>query len=164
MDQEDSSEPGEVIPTEGSSDEAAPAQVPDTPASEAVRTDDVEQFAVTIGDIGVTRHWVVTPNGNAPISGSRWIVLDQSRTDKKIPTWAIVLAIIFAIFCLIGLLFLLVKEDRTTGYVEVTVMSGTLTHVTQVPIRSQNEIAQVRQRVHQAQTLAAAASRVMADG
>lgn len=118
----------------------------------------VEQFAVTIGDIGVTRNWVVTPNGNAPAAGSRWIVLDQSRTERKIPTWAIVLAIIFAVACLIGLLFLLVKEDKTSGYVEVTVISGTLTHTTQVPIRSQGEIAQVRNRVHQAQTLAAAAT------
>jgi hypothetical protein len=105
----------------------------------------------------VTRNWVVTPNGNAPLAGSRWIVLDQSRTERKIPTWAIVLAIIFALLCLIGLLFLLVKEDRTTGYVEVTVMSGSLTHVTQIPVRSEREIAQIRQRVHQAQTLAAAA-------
>jgi Protein of unknown function (DUF2510) len=117
----------------------------------------VEAFAVTIGDIGVTRTWVVTPNGNAPVAGSRWIVLDHSRTEKKIPTWAIVLAIVFALFCLIGLLFLLVKEEQTTGYVEVTVMSGSLTHVTQVPVRSAAEVAQVRQRVHQAQTLAAAA-------
>ena len=57
----------------------------------------VESFAVTIGDIGVTRTWVVTPNGNAPVAGSRWIVLDQSRTEKKIPTWAIICAIVFAL-------------------------------------------------------------------
>jgi hypothetical protein len=100
---------------------------------------------------------VVTPNGTAPVAGARFIVLDQTHTERKIPTWAIVLAIIFALACLLGLLFLLVKEDRTTGYVEVTVMSGTLTHVTQVPVRHQADIASVRQRVHQAQTLAAAA-------
>ncbi len=120
-------------------------------------TSQTAAFAVTIGDIGVTTDLIVTPNGNAPLAGSRWIVLDQSRTERKIPTWAIVLAIIFALACLLGLLFLLVKEDRTTGYVEVSVMSGSLNHVTQIPIRNEGEIAQVRQRVHQAQTLAAAA-------
>lgn len=136
--------------TDGSA--SAPNASPTEPVAPAV-----ENFAVTIGDIGVTKNWVVTPNGNAPVAGSRWIVLDQSRTSKKIPSWAIVMAILFAVFCLIGLLFLLVKEDQTTGYVEVTVMSGSLTHVTQVPIRNQMDIAQIRQRVHQAQTLAAAA-------
>ncbi|HXY91392.1 MAG TPA: hypothetical protein VEP49_02875 [Acidimicrobiia bacterium] len=117
----------------------------------------VEGFAVTIGDIGVTRTLIVTANGNAPLAGSRWIVLDQSRTEKKIPTWAIVLAVVFALLCLLGLLFLLVKEEQTTGYVEVSVMSGPLTHVTQIPVRSQYDVAAVRQQVHQAQTLAAAA-------
>lgn len=34
------------------------------------------------------------------------------------------LAIIFALACLLGLLFLLVKEDVTTGYVQVSVRSG----------------------------------------
>jgi hypothetical protein len=117
-----------------------------------------EPFVVTIGDVGVTRHWVVTPNGHAPVAGSRWIILDLSRTDKKIPTWAIVLAVVFALACLLGLLFLLVREEQTTGYVEVTVMSGSLTHVTQIPVRSQGDIAVIRQQVHQAQTLAAAAA------
>jgi hypothetical protein len=125
--------------------------------SEPVSSPAFEPFVVTIGDIGVTQRLVVTPNGNAPLAGSRWIVLDHSRTERKIPTWAIVLAVIFALLCLLGLLFLLVKENRTTGYVEVSVMSGTLSHVTQIPVRSEQEIAQIRQRVHQAQTLAAAA-------
>jgi hypothetical protein len=125
--------------------------------SEGASTPATEGFVLTIGDIGVTRNLIVTPNGNAPLAGSRWIVLDHSRIERRIPTWAIVLAVIFAFACLLGLLFLLVKEDRTTGYVEVSVMSGSLSHVTQVPVGSEQSIAQIRQRVHQAQTLAAAA-------
>jgi len=118
-----------------------------------------EPFILTIGDIGVTRHWVVTPNGTAPLAGSQWIARDLTRTESRIPPWAIVLAIIFAFFCLIGLLFLLVKEAYTTGYFEVSVNSGSLYHVTQLPVSHPANAAQIRSLVSQAQTLAAAAQR-----
>ncbi|MGZ4755243.1 MAG: hypothetical protein ACXWA9_10060 [Acidimicrobiia bacterium] len=116
-----------------------------------------EPIALTIGDIGVSRHWVVTPNGTAPVSGSNWIVRDLSVTETKIPTWAIILAIVFAVFCLLGLLFLLVKEPVTRGYTEVTVTSGNLQHTTQVPVSNPMQVAQVRQLVNQAQSMAAGA-------
>lgn len=112
-------------------------------------------YLLTIGDIGVTPDWVVTPNGSAPIGGSQWIVMDMSLTESRIPGWAVVMAIIFAIFCLVGLLFLLVKETTTTGYVEVSVTSGDLHHRTQVPVFSPESVVHVRQLVGQAQTLAA---------
>jgi hypothetical protein len=112
---------------------------------------------LTIGDIGITRHWVLTPNGTAPLAGSQWIVRDLTRTDQRIPAWAIVLAVIFAFACLLGLLFLLCKETRTTGYAEVSVQSGSLHHVTQLPVSFPAQVQQVRGLVHQAQTLAAAA-------
>lgn len=116
-----------------------------------------EQVVLTIGDIGVSRHWVVTPNGSALLAGSTWIARDMSRTESKIPTWAIVCAIVFALACLLGLLFLLAKEQTTTGYVEVSVQQGSLYHVTQIPVSSPYQLAQVRQLVYQAQTMAAAA-------
>jgi hypothetical protein len=112
---------------------------------------------LTIGDIGITPSVVVTPNGNAPLAGSQWIAMDMSRTEKRIPSWAIVLAVVFAFACLIGLLFLLVKEETTTGHVEVSVRSGDLYHRTQIPVFDQTQIMQVRQLVGQAQTLAAQA-------
>jgi hypothetical protein len=119
-----------------------------------------EQFVLHIGDIGISPSWIVTPNGTAPLAGSKWIARDMSRTEKKIPTWAIVLAIVFALFCLVGLFFLLVKEEQTGGYFEVSVMSGNLQHMTQIPINSQQQIAQVRRDVSYAQTLAAQATPV----
>ena len=128
---------------------AVPAASASAPASDPI--------LFMIGDIGITRYWVVTPNGSAPLAGSRWIGRDMSRTEQKIPGWAIVLAIIFALACLLGLLFLLVKEDRTTGYFEVTVQSGTLQHVSQLPVSDQAQLAQLRQLVYQAQSMAAAA-------
>src|SRR6266536_1528452 len=56
---------------------------------------------------------------------------------------------------LLGLLFLLAKEKYTTGYVEVSVQAGNLFHATQMPVSSQYQVAQIRQQVSQAQTLAA---------
>ena len=128
------------------------------PASGLQSPDATDPVVLTIGDIGVTRNWVVTPNGTARLGGSQWIARDMTRTESKIPTWAIVLAVVFALVCLLGLLFLLVKEKDTTGYVEVSVQAGNLLHATQIPVSSQYQVAQIRQQVSQAQTLAAAAS------
>lgn len=118
-----------------------------------------DPVVLTVGDITVTRHWVVTPNGNAPLAGSHWQAMDLSRTERKLPGWAIVCAIIFFLACLLGLLFLAVKQDHTTGYVEVTVESGSLRHVSQVPVTSVGQVAQIRQVVYQAQSLATEAGR-----
>jgi Protein of unknown function (DUF2510) len=112
---------------------------------------------LTIGDIGITRRYVVTPNGSAPLKGSQWICRDATRTEEKTPGWAVVLAILFALACLIGLLFLLVKEKRTVGYAEVTVTSGNLMYMTQVPVGGGAALAVVRQQVAQAQSMAVAA-------
>lgn len=91
----------------------------------------VEPHLLQIGDIGVTRSWVVTPRGYAPLAGSEWVVVDRSGWTQEIPVWAIVLAIVFFP---IGLLFLLVKETRATGWLEVTVRSGPFVHVVAVPV------------------------------
>jgi len=134
--------------TEGMSSQApVPAD-----AGNATTTDPV---ILTIGDIGVTRRWVVTPNGTAPLRGSQWIANDQSVTSTRIPPWAIILAIVFALACLLGLLFLLVKEQVTSGYVQVTVRSGDLLHSTQIPISQPSQVQNVRQLVAEAQSMAA---------
>ena len=113
-----------------------------------------QPYLITIGDIGVTPTQIVTPNGSGALAGSQWIFVDMSRTETKIPTVAIILAIVFALLCLIGLLFLLMKEKTTTGYVEVTVRSGNIFHKTQIPVNSQTKIDEVRQLVSKAQALA----------
>lgn len=117
-----------------------------------------EAYLVTIGDIGITSHWVRTPNGVAPLRGSAWIATDMSVTQRGTPTWAIVVAVVGATFtCLLSLFLLLVKEFTTTGYVQVAVRSGDLNHMTQVPVWSTQQVAQVRALVGQAQALAAQA-------
>lgn len=91
-----------------------------------------EQPLARIGDIVVSQNWVSTPVGAAPLAGSQWFTREQAFPVRRIPSWAIVAAILTAIFFLIGLLFLLVRETRWEGYVEVTVQADTLTYTTLV--------------------------------
>jgi hypothetical protein len=130
---------------------------PEPPSGLVPAAPQPEPFLLNIGDIHVSPHWVVTPSGTAPLAGAQWFFLDQSRTERKIPTWAIVLAIVFALACLLGLLFLLVKEDVTAGWVQVSVRAGDLTHVTHVPVTSRLDIARAADLVQQAQALTARA-------
>ncbi len=81
---------------------------------------------LTIGDIGITTDSIVTPNGSAPLAGSQWIFTDHTNVEQKIPGWAIILAIALGLACGVGLLFLLVKDTRITGYAEVSVRSESL--------------------------------------
>lgn len=67
------------------------------------------------------------------------------------------LAIVSALFCLIGLLFLLMKEEVTTGYAEGSVRAGDIYHKTQIPISKTQQVTEVRQLVSKAQRMAMAA-------
>ena len=115
-----------------------------------------EQFVLTIGDIGVSPSWIVTPNGTAPLGRSQWTVQDRTFLQQSTPTWAIVMAVLGFLFCLLGLFFLLAKETTVTGYTEVTVRSGNVFHVVQLPANSPQAVAHARHLVHQAQSMAAA--------
>jgi hypothetical protein len=112
---------------------------------------------VYIGDIGVSHRSVFTPAGVFPLKGTSWVVMDMTRTEKKIPTWAIVLAVVFAFLCLLGLLFLLAKEEITTGYVQVTVTGSGLHHATMILARDPSALQQVSHQVNWARSAAAAA-------
>jgi hypothetical protein len=107
-----------------------------------------------IGDIGVTNDTIVTPIGQAPVAGSVWVGYDYTRSTQKIPVWAIVMAVIFAVFCLLSLLFLLVKEEETSGYVEVQVQQGQFVHVTHIPVRSRFEVDNLMMQIGQVQAFA----------
>ncbi|MDQ1287773.1 MAG: hypothetical protein QG622_1338 [Actinomycetota bacterium] len=111
---------------------------------------------VTIGDIACTQAEVITPAGRQPINSVTWTFTDMSQTTESIPAWAIVLAIVFFVFCLLGLLFLLVKERRTTGWVQVTVQGSRFLHQTQLPVSSVYQVADYNARVSYARSLSAA--------
>jgi len=59
--------------------------------------------------------------------------------------------------CLLGLLFLLMKEDRLTGWLQVTVQGPDFTHTTHVPVGGQAAAMDVQARVEYARSLTAAA-------
>jgi len=114
---------------------------------------------VTIGDIVCTQNEVITPSGRAPIGGVVWSFTDMSRTTRFIPTWAIVCTVIFFFFCLLGLLFLLAKEDRTEGSVQVVVQGQGFLHQVQLPVFSAMQVQDSAARVNYARSLSAAAGR-----
>ncbi|MFJ7167558.1 hypothetical protein ACIQUV_18845 [Streptomyces globosus] len=108
---------------------------------------------LTIGDITIAGDQIITPSGTMPLRGAMWNATDFSRTETKMPTHAVVLAIVFFIFCLLGLLFLLMKEKVTTGFIQVTVTSGGRHHSTMIPATDQNTFHWVMSMVNQARSL-----------
>lgn len=101
-----------------------------------------EPVLFTIGDIGITEHWIVTPTGTAPLAGSRWSGIPNVGVRQETPWWAIVGAILFVWVCLLGLLLLLSKRDVVSGTydVQVDTVSGAQ-YVTRLPVRSHAEAA-----------------------
>ena len=57
----------------------------------------------------------------------------STQVTESIPPVAIILTIILVWFCLIGLLFLLMKEKRYSGFVTITVTGVGLYHSVQFP-------------------------------
>lgn len=107
----------------GPIDNATPATLPPgwSPASQ-------EPVLVQFGDISITEHWLITPAGSAPLRGTQIFVTDMTREERFIPAWAIVFAVIGFFVFLLGLLFLLVKETRTSGFMQISVTNGAFTY------------------------------------
>ncbi|MFJ3710959.1 hypothetical protein OG204_23420 [Streptomyces sp. NBC_01387] len=108
---------------------------------------------MTLGDITVVPDGIITPAGTLPLRGAVWNATDMSRTEEKIPTVAVVLAIVFALFCLVGLLFLLMKEKKTTGFIQISVTSGGRHHTTMVPAWGPQSFQQVMGQLNYARSL-----------
>ncbi|MET9363370.1 hypothetical protein ABZX93_20985 [Streptomyces sp. NPDC006632] len=108
---------------------------------------------LSLGDITVVNGSIMTPAGALPLKGAVWNATDMSRTEEKMPTVAIVLAVIFFIFCLLGLLFLLMKEKKTTGFVQVTVNSGGRHHSTMIPATDAGTFQWVMGQINYARSL-----------
>src|SRR5437660_12027608 len=98
-----------------------------------------EPIRVQVGDIAVTDVRIHTPAGSWPLQGTTWTMTNQTFVTESIPAWAIICTIVFFIFCLLGLLFLLVKERRVNGAVQVSVAGPGFSHSTYIP--AYNEMA-----------------------
>ncbi|MEE1756168.1 hypothetical protein [Streptomyces sp. SP18CS02] len=108
---------------------------------------------VSIGDITVLQDSIITPAGPMPLKGAVWNATDMSRTEEKIPTHAIVLAVVFFVLCFLGLLFLLMKEKTTTGFIQVTVTSGGRHHSTMIPATGPESFHMVMGQINYARSL-----------
>ena len=108
---------------------------------------DYEPVRVRLGDVSVSDTRVQTPYGAFPLARTTWMVTNQTYVTESIPAWAIVLAIIFFVFCLLGLLFLLVKERRLYGAMQVSIQGLGLSHSTYIPVNSEFQIIQINQNV-----------------
>lgn len=113
-----------------------------------------EQVLVQIGEIAVTATTVYTPSGPIPLHGSQWTVHDQWLSEQKTPTWAIVLAIVgFFLVCAFSLLFLLAKETRFHGTVNVTVTNGSQQYVARIPVYHQQQVHHIYNQVNYVRSL-----------
>jgi hypothetical protein len=139
-----------TVPVPGSMPPADP-MLPVTPAYPVE-----EQVIAQIGEIQVTSTTIRTPAGQFPLKGSQWTVTDQWTATQKIPTWAIVLAIV-GFFCLtlFSLLFLLAKETVYVGVVQVQVSNGPYHYVSRVPVADQQYVQHVYGQVNYVRSLAA---------
>ena len=108
---------------------------------------------LTLGDIAVNGDTIVSPAGSMPLRGAVWTATDMSRTEERIPPHAIVLAVVFFLLCFVGLLFLLMKERVTTGFVQVSVNSGGRHHATMIPVQSRDQVVYVLNQVGYAQSI-----------
>ena len=109
----------------------------------------------TIGEIAFSQSTVITPVGRFPIQGTVWTVNDMSRTERTTPAWAIIVAIlVFWWTCLLGLLFLLVKEQKTTGHVQVSVQGHDKHYTTSILVTHPGMVGQIHQQVNYARNLA----------
>jgi len=130
-----------------------PTAVPIPPPADAVAAGPV---IVQIGEIGVTSTMVHTPAGDIPLAGSTWQVSEYWHSEQKIPTWAIVCAVVgFCILTVFSLLFLLVKVTIPRGTVQVTVTNATRQYVARIPVTDQNQVTYVNQQVNYVRSLAA---------
>ncbi|OMC37697.1 hypothetical protein A5742_08670 [Mycolicibacterium fortuitum] len=121
----------------------------------SVSPDGSDEWLTTIGDIAVSKYWISTPAGQSPIRGTVWTVTNMSTTEEHFPTSAIVLAIVFSLFCLLGLLFLvLMKQVRQVGFVQVAVQGNGFCYATNIPVTHPQDVLAIHDEVEYARELA----------
>lgn len=115
-----------------------------------------EPVLLQIGDMALTSTHVILPYGQYPLYGATWTIHDSTQVTENISTVGIVLTVVFVWFCLLGLLFLLMKERRYLGFVSISVTGPGFHHNAQFPPGPQSGAWAV-QAVAQARAITAAA-------
>lgn len=129
---------------------------PEPPPPQLIPIPTPPQILVTVGDVGCTATEVLTPSGTHPLAGTTWIVTNQTTVATRIPSYAIILAIVFAIVCLLGLVFLAIREQTIQGFVQVSVQGPGFYYATQVKITDARQVTDTEQRVAYIRALVAA--------
>ncbi|WP_207929061.1 hypothetical protein [Actinomadura sp. 6K520] len=115
-----------------------------------------EPVLLQIGDMALTSTHVILPHGQYPLHGATWTVHDSTQVTESISTAGIILTVVFVWFCLLGLLFLLMKETRYLGFVSISVTGPGFHHTAQFPPGPQSS-AWAAQAIAQARAITAAA-------
>ena len=106
-----------------------------------------EPVRVQLGDISISDTRIQVPEGRYPLAGTTWMVANQTYVTESIPAYAIVLTILGVWFCLVGLLFLLIKERRLYGAVQVSVQGPGFSHSTYIPVGNEAQIFHISSAV-----------------
>jgi hypothetical protein len=141
---------GEVLPMAWTPDQTATLMPQPNPAALPVNY----VIRARIGDIVVTDTHALTPFAAFPLAGTHWSVADRWLVEQRTPTWAVVCAVA-GFFCLtvFSLLFLLARETRVSGAVEVTIRYGNQVHTAYLPVTSHAAVGYVHQLVNWASSL-----------
>jgi hypothetical protein len=111
-------------------------------------------YLVTIGAIGATPEFAVTPGGSWHLADVNVSAHDQTSTTTHTPGWAIVMTVITVWFFLLGLLFLLARERRTQGFVAVQLWaSNGQSYTEHIQVWTEQQRADVLNRVNYLQSL-----------
>lgn len=116
-----------------------------------------EAVRLTLGDVVISDHWLVSPSGTVPVAEVQWSTQHLWQSHRRIPPPAIVAAVL-TFWTLIGLLFLLAREERTSGSVQVTVSGPRFMHVMSFPVRSPGDAQRIEASVAQARQIAVMAA------
>jgi hypothetical protein len=111
---------------------------------------------VQLGEVTVSSNTIHTPAGDIPLRGSQWTVSDQWHSQQRIPAWATVCAVVgFVFLCFLSLLFLLAKETRYSGTVQVAISNAGRQYVVRIPVTDQRVVAHIHAQVNYVRSLAA---------
>ncbi|MDH6196984.1 hypothetical protein M2272_003637 [Mycobacterium frederiksbergense] len=78
----------------------------------------------------------------------------MSTYEEHLSNKTIGLAIVCSLFCLVGLFFLLMKDVRHVGFVQVTVQGTGFNYTTMIPVTNRHTVLEVTDEVDYARELA----------
>ena len=124
-----------------------------------------------LGDVQVYERVIVTPVGQWPMRGAQFLLAQQPQVVRRTTTAGVVLAIVSVVLALVtavftcggglifllGLLFLLLKDEQLAGPAIVLVRSAGQLYQAQVPLVAPSQLPWLVNNINYCQALAARA-------